>query len=141
MSQHNQTGLGPIVGHKTFDDGNGGFRHEPLHYKEAKELWRATEEADRRRAELMPDERAAIHLMFEAWQRLKELGWGEAIYCPKDGSEFDAIEAGSTGIHKCFYSGVWPNGTWWVSAHGDLWPSRPILYRKPVNALKEIPTE
>jgi hypothetical protein len=27
-----------IVGHKTFDDGEGGFRHEPLYASEAEEL-------------------------------------------------------------------------------------------------------
>jgi hypothetical protein len=87
------------------------------------------------RAEKMPDERAAILQMFEAVQRLKELGWNDAIYCPKDGSEFDAIEAGSTGIHRCHYDGEWPDGRWWVADNGDLWPSRPILFRKTPNAL------
>jgi len=133
------TGLSDsIVGHKTFDDGEGGFRHEPLYASEAKKLLAEMEESDQRRAALMPDEKSAISMMFEAWTRLKELGWAEAIYCPKDGSMFDAIEAGSTGIHKCFYSGVWPNGTWYVPAHGDLYPSRPILYRKPIGQLKEL---
>ena len=68
-------------------------------------------------------------MMFEARQRLMELGWNDAIYCPKDGSEFDAIEAGSTGIHKCHYSGEWPDGHWWIAGDGDLYPSRPVLYR------------
>jgi len=125
-----------IVGHKTFDDGEGGFRHEPLYASEAEERLAEMEEAKQRRVALMPDEKSAIHMLFDAWQRLKELGWAEAIYCPKDGSVFDAIEAGSTGIHKCTYEGVWPSGTWWVSAHGDLSPSRPILYRQPISKLK-----
>lgn len=120
----------PVVGHKTFDDGEGGFRHEPLYASEAETLLAEIEEADRRRAEMMPDEQSALRMMFEAWQRLKELGWSEAIYCPKDGSEFDAIEAGSTGVHRCHYEGEWPDGTWWIADHGELWPSHPILYRK-----------
>jgi hypothetical protein len=78
---------------------------------------------------MMPDERAAIRLMNAAFDRLKRLGWREAVYCPKDGSSFDAIEAGSTGIHSCHYEGEWPTGRWWVAADGDLYPSRPILYR------------
>lgn len=82
------------------------------------------------RAALMPTEGEALAVMFSAYQRLKELGWSEAIYCPKDGSVFDAIEAGSTGIHPCSYNGEWPKGTWWVHEEGDLWPSRPILWRK-----------
>lgn len=80
------------------------------------------------RAEKMPDEKAALRQMFEAFTRLKELGWKEAIYCPKDGSMFSAIEAGSTGVHECSYSGEWPTGSWWVY-DGDAWPARPILWR------------
>lgn len=80
------------------------------------------------RAEKMPDEKAAIEQMFEAWLRLKELGWNEAVYCPKDGSMFSVVEAGSTGIHQCNYTGEWPDGKWWVY-DGDVWPSRPVLWR------------
>ena len=119
----------PIVGHKTFDDGNGGFRHEPLRESEAKALWEAAEAKEERRIALMPDEKAAISMLFDAFQRLKELGWAEAEYCPKDGSTFDVIEAGSTGIHRAHYAGVWPNGCWWIADQGDLWPCRPVLYR------------
>lgn len=81
------------------------------------------------RSALMPTEQDAINLMHDCFERLRELGWSEAIYCPKDGSEFDAIEAGSTGIHRCHYSGEWPEGHWYIAEGGDLWPSRPILYR------------
>lgn len=99
----------------------------------SKDEWDAMEVADLKekmaRSALVPTEQDAINLMFECWQRLKELGWREAIYCPKDGTEFDAIEAGSTGIHRCFYSGEWPTGHWYVADHDDLWPSRPIMYR------------
>lgn len=118
-----------VVGHKTFRDGNNGFRHEPLTADEAGEIMKEIDAARERRAAAMPDERSAIDAMFEAWQRLKELGWKEAIYCPKDGTTFDAIEAGSSGIQTCYYEGKWPNGHWWVMDEGDLWPSRPILYR------------
>lgn len=77
----------------------------------------------------MPDERSAIEAMHQAHTRLTELGWRNAIYCPKDGSTFDVIEAGSTGIHTAHYEGAWPDGSWWVHADGDLCPSRPILFR------------
>lgn len=119
----------PIVGHKTFRDGPIGFRHEPLRASEADAIMASVREADKRRAELMPDEKAAIRMMFEASQRLMELGWSDAIYCPKDGSVFDAIEPGSTGIHKCFYQGEWPNGFWWIADDCDTYPSRPVLFR------------
>ena len=85
----------PIVGHKTYRDGIN-FRHEPLRASEANALLAATDALAKQRADLMPDEGAAIRMMFDAWQRLRELGWNDAVYCPKDGSIFNAIEAGST---------------------------------------------
>lgn len=96
---------------------------------EADPIADAVKAADKRRAELMPDEKAAIRAMFDAWLRLTELGWTSAIHCPKDGTEFDAIEAGSTGIHRCLYQGKWPNGHWWIVDDGDLVPSWPVLCR------------
>lgn len=71
--------------------------------------------------------------MFDAYDRLRRLGWREIEYCPKDGTVFEAIEAGSTGVHDCHYDGEWPTGYWWVHAPGDLYPSHPILFR-----LKEV---
>lgn len=119
-----------VVGHKTFSDGHGGYRHEPLRQSEADELRKHVAAADARRKELMPDEQAARHMLFDAWLRLKELGWKEAMYCPKDGRMFDAIEAGSTGVHRCQYQGEWPTGSYWLHGDGDIWPSHPILYRE-----------
>jgi hypothetical protein len=69
--------------------------------EEFNELLKKIDDAKNDRAEKMPDEKAALFVMFEAYQRLKELGWNDAIYSPKDGSMFSSIEAGSTGIHKC----------------------------------------
>lgn len=83
-----------------------------------------------RLAEKMPDELAALIQMNEAFTRLKQLGFREACYCPKDGTMFDAIEAGSTGIHDCNYSGEWPKGYYHIYAHNDIWPSQPILFRE-----------
>lgn len=80
-------------------------------------------------AEKMPTQDDAIAQMIEAYRRLEDLGWKNATYCPKDGSSFDVIEAGSSGVHECIYMGDWPKGGWFVVAEGDLWPSRPILYR------------
>ena len=115
----------PIVGHKTFRDGH----HEPLRQSEAEAIIAASDRAKAARAEQMPDEQSAIEVLFSAWLRLKELGWKEAMYCPKDGSWFSAIEAGSTGVHRARYEGQWPTGTYWISDDNDLWPSRPILWK------------
>lgn len=119
-----------IVGHKTFDDGHGGFRHEPLTRAEADAIIELCEQRKAKRAADMPDVQSAIHAMQDAYLRLKELGWSEAIYCPKDGSLFEVIEPGSTGIHKCHYEGEWPRGRWWINTKDwDLSPSRPVLFR------------
>jgi hypothetical protein len=85
--------------------------------------------AEERRAELMPDEHAAVNMLFEATQRLEDLGWQDAIYCPKDGSSFQVIEPGSTGFHRAHYCGEWLKGTWWIEEEADMGPSRPILWK------------
>lgn len=118
----------PVVGHKTFRDGHG-FRHEPLRASEANKLLAEIEKRDDARRKSMPDEAAAIDMFFEAYLRLKELGWRDAVYCPKDGSIFVVIEAGGTGQHRCYYEGEWPSGSWWVVGDGDLYPSRPVLFK------------
>jgi len=119
----------PIVGHKTLRHDDGTLYHEPLRASEAAMYRERAEEADRKRKELMPDEQTAIRIFFDAWLRLKELGWKEAMYCPKDGSTFEVIEAGSTGIFKCHYEGEWPTGSYWLEDAHDSWPSRPTLFR------------
>jgi hypothetical protein len=112
-------------GHMTMADGS----HAPLSKDDAAALWRRAEEVERDRAERWPTDQHAISAMTDAFHRLKTLGWREAMYCPKDGTAFEVIEAGSSGIHTCHYDGEWPTGTWWVHGEGDLWPSRPILFR------------
>lgn len=134
-----------IVGHKTLDSGERDqhglpiYRHVPLTRAEADAMLARIEAREHKRAELMPDEKSAIDMLFEAWLRLKELGWREAIYCPKDGSHFQVIEAGSTGIHDCAYQGEWPTGSWWLYGDGDVWPgSRPVLFKLyPEDQVKE----
>lgn len=115
----------PIVGHKTMADGS----HVPLLKSEADALWAQVEADDARRREMMPDEQSAINLLFDAQTRLKEFGWKEPVYAPKDGSPLDIIELGSTGIHRGHYEGAWPDGRWWVYDEGDTYPSRPALAR------------
>ena len=123
-----------IVGHKTFRDGLG-FRHEPLYESEGKALLASCDAAAQARRDLMPDEDSAIRMMFAAHTRLHELGWRDAVYCPKDGSVFEVLEPGSTGRHKCIYEGEWPTGHWWILSDDDMSPSRPVLFKKlPIQA-------
>lgn len=118
-----------IVGHKTFDTGEIGehgfpvLRHEPLTRAEGEALWQRAQEKERLRAERMPDEEAAIRALWDAHQRLRELGWNEPQYCPKDGTNFKVIELGSTGIFDCHYHGEWPDGLYMVSDERDVYPT------------------
>jgi len=70
-----------------------------------------------------------LSTMFEAYQRLKSEGWQDIIYCPKDGTLFWSISAGSTGVHETYYDGIWPKGSWWINDGGDTWPDRLILWK------------
>ena len=119
-------------GHVTLDDGS----HIPLTKDGAAALWHKIEQHEADLAARLPDDAACLDTMCDAYHRLGKLGWSNAIYCPKDGSSFEVIEAGSTGIFRAHYSGKWPDGTWWVEDGGDLWPSRPILWRPIQNAAK-----
>ncbi len=92
-------------------------------------LWQLAQEHREKRARDMPDAQAAVKAMMRAYNRLEDLGWRPAIYCPKDGTVFLAIEPGSTGIFDCHYEGEWPKGSWWLHDGGDLWPSRPALFK------------
>jgi hypothetical protein len=112
-------------GHYTKRDGT----HVQMTSEEAAILWAKSELYHAERAARLPDVQTALKNMFDAFDRLKELGWREAIYCPKDGSSFEVICGGSTGIFCCHYDGEWPDGGWWIEEDGDLWPSHPILFR------------
>ena len=89
------------------------------------------------RVEAMPDVDAVMRQMTICCQRLRDLGWQEIIYCPKDGTVFDAIEFGSTGIHPCHYEGTWPKGSWRVHVGGTTFPSRPVMFRLRAAAEEE----
>jgi len=118
-----------IVGHKTFWNDDGTHRHEPIRRDEAEAAMVHCDAAKAKRAADMPTEKDALNVMHEAYSRLRELGWREAIYGPKDGTWFQAIEAGSTGVFQCQYNGEWPKGSWWIADAGDLWPAHPILHK------------
>lgn len=86
--------------------------------------WAAVEAAKVARHAAMPDEATALRVMHEAWTRLKELGWRDAIYAPI-GCPLDVIEVGSTGIHRAERDN---QRRFWIH-DGDSWPSSPCLYR------------
>ncbi|GAB6842402.1 hypothetical protein HNR00_003610 [Methylorubrum rhodinum] len=90
-------------------------------------LLQAIELGNEADAARMPDEAAALKVMQAAYERLKALGFRDFTYCPKDGQYREFVEVGSTGVHSGYRdaSGVW------IAEAGDLWPSKPILFRDP----------
>lgn len=93
-------------GHATMADGS----HKRLSKEEAEAIWNACEADKARRAETMPTTDDALSALSSAKERLRELGWRSAIYCPKEGQEFAVIEWGCTGIFPAVYHGEWPTG-------------------------------
>ncbi len=124
-----------IVGHRTFDTGEiepttgvPVLRHEPSRCADTGHTMLARAAAQEN-VERIPDEQGAIFAIWRGYQRLKELGWNDACYCPKDGSQFFVIEPGSISIHKAHF-----DGAFWVAKSGNLWPSQPILFKRSSEA-------
>lgn len=119
-------GLGP--------DNAGPDHPRRLTKEETGELWRLAKARESWRAEIMPDEQTAINMLFEAYQRLRELGWKESMYAPRDRSKLRLIEVGSTGIHEGYCedrpSSKFPLKWFWLYGNDDLWPSSPILFKE-----------
>ena len=95
------------------------------------ELWDAAMKAKAERAERLPDEAACLRALADGVHRLQELGWRDASYAPTDSSPLQLIEAGSTGIHDGYRD---TERRFWITDDGDLWPSRPILFRAALPA-------
>lgn len=88
-----------------------------------------------KRASEMPTMQDCLLRLLSAKERLREFGWNDGIYAPKDGTLFEVIEFGSTGIFNCHYDGEWPDGYWMTSDGRDLYPSSsaPLMYRLKPN--------
>lgn len=76
----------------------------------AEVIWQQALQAKDERTAAMPTAEDALRSLNKAYVRLTELGWRDSVYCPKDGTVFEVIEAGSLGIHDCSYVGDWPKG-------------------------------
>jgi len=106
----------PYYGHVTKTDGT----HVELSSKEAEDLCKQCEEADARRAKVMPTFTEAAEAIVSARQRMKDLGWADGIYCPQDGSSFAVVTFGSTGIITARYRGKYPAGSVHRLEHAEL---------------------
>lgn len=85
-----------------------------------------------RRGQEMLTAADALRAICVAVARLRDLGWQEAVYCPKDGSVFLVCEAGSTGVFDCYYYGDWPDGYFMVMDERDEYPTSfpPLMWKK-----------
>jgi hypothetical protein len=99
-------------------------KKEPLN--EAQKIFQEIRRKESERALKMPEEKDAIMQIFEGVKRLEDLGWGNSIYAPKDRTFFKAIEAGSCGIARTNRD---DKGRFWAYEAGDIWPSKPILFK------------
>jgi hypothetical protein len=93
-------------------------------------LFKHIEDARIRRAALFPTEESAMAVMQLAVARLRDLGWESIEYSPKDGSTFKGYEVGAPRASTLIYLGEWPEGGWFASEGGDLYPSYPGLFKK-----------
>ena len=99
--------------------------------KKIKRTHEALNDARQRSVSLMPDQESALRVLYMAWERLKDFGWNDPIYCPKDGTIFEVIELGSTGVFTGRYVGAWPDGHWEMMDDRDVYPTarQPAMFR------------
>lgn len=90
------------------------------------QILREAEEQKAERAEQLPTEQDCIRMMVQCRLRLIDLGWREGMFAPRDGTEFEAINAGYRGPTICTHLG----SGFFVADGGDWWPvPRPIVFR------------
>lgn len=88
-----------------------------------------------RAADRATDDRPAIERLYSAYRDLLAQGWTDQFSIPKDGSEIEIIEMGSTGIFKaCWHSfghADCPDyGCFFAADGGQHYPSKPVLWRR-----------
>jgi hypothetical protein len=93
---------------------------------EIEKLFGSIEDARKRREKSLPTEQHCLRAIHDAYQRLKELGWNDMVYAPKD-EKVETISVGSTGIHPATWMDGASAGLWWIHDGGDLWPGSPVM--------------
>jgi hypothetical protein len=72
----------------------------------------------------------AVAAITKAIRKLEAEGWRLPTNARADAEMFEIIEAGSTGIHRGFYEGEWPEGSWFILCDdGDVCGTWPMLVR------------
>jgi len=82
------------------------------------------------RASVLPTAETAMAVIQVATERLRDLGWVEIEYSPKDGSVFDSYVMGMPTAIPTSYLGTWPEGGWFTHEAGDIYPAYPSLFRR-----------
>ncbi len=96
-----------------------------MSYSELQKLWK---EYDKKAKDYREKgDEALLRQMIDAYGGLILLGWRDIESAPRDGTRFLAVCLASTGVFVHYEE----DGLWWAEAHGDLWPSKPILW-KPI---------
>ena len=97
-------------------------------FTELRQHW--AESAEKERAELEPFAHPAMADISRLTSELRNAGWNDIAYCPKDGTVFLAWSPINGPLpYRCSYDGEWPNGSWWACTCGDIWPDRPVLFK------------
>lgn len=82
-----------------------------------------------KRAIQVLEERNHILSMFNGYRALIDHhGWREIMYAPKDGTPFEVITVGSTGVFPARWLGE-KDDLLFVEEAGDLWPAQAMLFR------------
>lgn len=81
-----------------------------------------------RAADNAVDSRPAIERLYSAYRDLISQGWLEALYAPKDGTEIEVIELGSTGIHKVTWSSF---GHKPLDSCGSFFGAQKVIHHRP----------
>lgn len=92
-----------------------------------RQIWMEAEATQKRY--VAEGEEVQLAKMRDGYNGLRNLGWRDATYCPKDGTRFLAICGNGSEPRPCTYQGEWPTGVWLLEDAGDLWPVRPVLFK------------
>lgn len=107
--------------------------------EQAKAMWEDCERADAERQKQFPDTLSCLQAMSSAAERLRQLGWRNGRYCPRDGTSFAVCQVGSTGMWKGLWtndSGKGPFSEGNIIA-GDCVNRPSEMYFKPLDALTD----
>lgn len=82
----------------------------------------------------MADERPLVDRLYSLWHELRAAGWQDMLYAPKDGSDIEMIEMGSTGVFRARWRSYSHEpldtcGCFFGEDGGNAWPMRGVMWR------------